>query len=77
MTPTQRTLLAILAFVAISLGSFIWYIATWDPAEREPISYLSPPHLLAQNIPEESSNFNRNSTLGAAPHPCPKTQRSA
>ena len=57
MSPTQRTLLAILAFVAISLGSFIWYIATWDPSEREPISYLSPHPLLAQNIPGEPLNF--------------------
>ncbi len=40
MTPVQRTLLIILAFVVISVGSFIWYIATWDPAEHEPVSVL-------------------------------------
>ena len=29
MTP-RKTLLLILAFVVLTLGSFIWYIATWD-----------------------------------------------
>ncbi|MEO1638425.1 MAG: hypothetical protein AAFU41_04180 [Pseudomonadota bacterium] len=29
MTP-RKSLLLILAFVALTLGSFIWYIATWD-----------------------------------------------
>ncbi|MEM9393150.1 MAG: hypothetical protein AAGA38_04790 [Pseudomonadota bacterium] len=42
MTPVQRTLLIILAFVAVSVGSFIWYIATWDPAENDPLSVLIP-----------------------------------
>ncbi|PJI85141.1 hypothetical protein BC777_3138 [Yoonia maricola] len=31
---TKRTLLMIAAFVILTLGSFIWYIATWDAAER-------------------------------------------
>ena len=30
----RQVLLLIAAFVAITLGSFIWYIATWDPDER-------------------------------------------
>ena len=67
MTPTQRTLLIILAFVTLTLGSFIWYIATWDPSERAPVSTLPAAFLFAQNIPggvENSLNFRR----GAAPH---------
>ncbi|WP_425093423.1 hypothetical protein [Tropicimonas sp. S265A] len=40
MSGIQRTLLIILAFVVLSVGSFIWYIATWDPAERDPVSAL-------------------------------------
>ena len=35
MTP-RRTLLLIAAFVTLTLGSFIWYIATWDSATRAP-----------------------------------------
>jgi hypothetical protein len=27
----------IAAFVVITLGSFIWFIATWDPALRAPV----------------------------------------
>ena len=37
MTARTRTLLLILGFVAFSLGSFIWFIATWDPAKEEPV----------------------------------------
>ncbi|MFY9239365.1 MAG: hypothetical protein WAO78_10945 [Roseovarius sp.] len=78
MSPTQRTLLAILAFVAISLGSFIWYIATWDPAEREPISHLGPHPLLAQNIPGEAfKNPGFLNDRGRAPIPTSPQTRSA
>ncbi len=38
MTPTQRTLLAIFAFIALTLGSFIWFIATWDASKEEPVA---------------------------------------
>ena len=40
MSPTQRTLLIILVFVALILGSFIWFIATWDPAQEQPESRM-------------------------------------
>ncbi|MFD1509722.1 hypothetical protein [Lacimonas salitolerans] len=40
MTPTQRTLLVIAIFVALTVGSFIWFIATWDPAREQPVSFL-------------------------------------
>lgn len=33
-----RTLLLIFAFIALMLGSFIWFVATWNPAERTPVS---------------------------------------
>lgn len=45
MTPMQRTLLMIVVFVALIVGSFIWFIATWDPAQEEPVSYLPPPRI--------------------------------
>ncbi len=31
------TLLAIFAFIAFMLGSFIYFIATWDAEERAPV----------------------------------------
>jgi hypothetical protein len=43
MTPMQRTLLAILLFVALILGSFIWFIATWDPAQEQPVTRHAAP----------------------------------
>ena len=39
MSPVQRTLLAIAAFVAIALGMFIWFIANWDKSKTHPIGY--------------------------------------
>jgi TRAP-type C4-dicarboxylate transport system permease small subunit len=40
MTPTQRTLLVIAIFVALIVGSFIWFIITWDPSQEAPVSSL-------------------------------------
>lgn len=33
----RRIILLIALFVALTLGSFIWFIATWDPGLRGPI----------------------------------------
>lgn len=38
MSGKALTLLVILAFVAFSVGSFIWFIATWDKSREEPVS---------------------------------------
>lgn len=37
-----KILLLIAAFVAVTLGSFIWFIATWDPDKEQPIGQLTP-----------------------------------
>ncbi|PRY78144.1 hypothetical protein CLV80_104108 [Yoonia maritima] len=37
-----KTLLLIAAFVTLTLGSFIWFIVTWDPAKEQPIGQLTP-----------------------------------
>ena len=35
---SKRQIMALIAaFVVITLGSFIWFIATWDPAARAAI----------------------------------------
>ena len=40
MTPIQRTLLAIAAFVTLAVGSFIYFIANWDSSKAAPIGSL-------------------------------------
>ncbi len=40
MTPNQRILLAIMAFVTLTVGTFIWFIASWDPAKKESLTGL-------------------------------------
>ena len=39
----RQVLLLIAAFVTLTLGSFIWYIATWDPCACLP-STFAPSH---------------------------------
>ncbi|MEL6464771.1 MAG: hypothetical protein AAFQ58_07365 [Pseudomonadota bacterium] len=48
MTPIQRTLLAIAAFIAIAIGTFIYFISNWDASKSEPIGMIheSPPFIL-------------------------------
>ncbi|WP_198389333.1 hypothetical protein [Roseovarius faecimaris] len=41
MSPTQRTLLLIFSFVAFMLGSFIWFIATWDAEKEQSLTFAN------------------------------------
>ena len=36
----RQVLLMIAAFLVLTLGSFIWYIATWDAEKRAPTSQI-------------------------------------
>lgn len=38
MNPMQRTLLVIAVFVALIVGSFVWFIVTWDAAKESPVT---------------------------------------
>lgn len=35
-------LILIAAFITLTLGSFIWFIATWDADNEQPIGLLAP-----------------------------------
>ena len=50
MTPI-RTLLLIMAFLVLTVGSFVWYVATWDAAAEEPLTFTFP-----QLLPSEARN---------------------
>ena len=62
MTGIQKTLLAIFTFVAICVGTFVYFIANWDAAKAEPVSHLS-----TQVQPFFSSQILRG--LGQSPSP--------
>ena len=38
----KNTLLLIFAALALMIGSFIWFIATWDASKEEPIGAIVP-----------------------------------
>jgi hypothetical protein len=40
MTGKRMTLLAILAFVTLTLGSFLWFVVTWDPSKEDSVTDL-------------------------------------
>ena len=42
MTGKQITLLAIFAYVALTLGSFIWFFVTWDPSMEQSVTEYAP-----------------------------------
>ncbi len=42
MSGKTLTLLAIMAFVALTLGSFIWFIATWDKKNEVSVTMIVP-----------------------------------
>ncbi len=39
---TAQILLLIGAFLTLTIGSFIWFIATWDAAKEQPVSLTVP-----------------------------------
>ncbi len=42
MSGSTRTVLIILAFVAMVLGSFIWFIASWDASKEQSVTGRVP-----------------------------------
>ncbi|WP_341366611.1 hypothetical protein [Yoonia sp. BS5-3] len=36
----SQVLLLIAAFLALTIGSFVWYVATWDAREQQETSFL-------------------------------------
>ncbi|GGX42818.1 hypothetical protein GCM10007385_08230 [Tateyamaria omphalii] len=69
MTPIQRTLLAIAAFIAVAVGTFIYFIANWDASKAEPIGVL-----------RERSPFilpNKLRGLGQSPSPALSVRTTA
>ncbi len=52
-----RTLLLIFAFLALMIGTFIWFVATWDADAEEPVSITDPAapvFILAIQLPPEA-----------------------
>ena len=43
----RMILLLILAFVALTFGSFIWYVATWSPGPAFALDQILPPEASA------------------------------
>lgn len=39
----SRTLLLIFAFLAFMVGSFVWFVATWDASKEDPVSAVARP----------------------------------
>jgi len=38
----KQTLILIFIAIALMVGSFIWFVATWDASAEEPISMIQP-----------------------------------
>lgn len=74
MTPIQRTLLAIFAFVAVAIGSFIWFIANWDKATTKPIGAVTAPPVQSASVFSVSKKFRE---AGGWPAAIPMSAASA
>lgn len=38
----KKTLILIFAALALMIGSFIWFVTTWDASKEQPISFIWP-----------------------------------
>ncbi|WP_375254773.1 hypothetical protein [Yoonia sp.] len=60
----RQVLLLIAAFVTVTLGSFIWYVATWDADKRaDATSADAPLFILAQKLPPEAPALTTGTLL--------------
>ncbi|MFQ1701719.1 hypothetical protein ACJ5NV_14120 [Loktanella agnita] len=41
----KKTLLLIALFLTLIIGSFIWFIATWEAEKEQPIGMRTPTHM--------------------------------
>ena len=55
----RQILFAILAFVALTFGSFIWFVATWNPEAEPALSFFICP----DKLPPEASDYSQNNRL--------------
>lgn len=58
----------IIAFLTLTIGSFVWFIATWDASKEQPIGLSTPPQLqfviiLPKVLPPEAPAFQERATL--------------
>ncbi|SMX43464.1 hypothetical protein OCA8868_02965 [Octadecabacter ascidiaceicola] len=37
-----RTLLLIFAFLTLMIGTFIWFVITWDASKEDPVNSIRP-----------------------------------
>ena len=60
----RQVLLIIAAFVTLTLGSFIWFIATWDADARTgAMRDDALPFILAQKLPPEAPALSKGTLL--------------
>ena len=50
MSGKNLTLLGILAFVVLVVGSFIWFIVSWDSAKEESVTGVMPAQVEEQAV---------------------------
>ena len=60
-----QVLLLIGAFITLTLGSFIWFIATWNADAEQPVSGLQthPALALVKILPPEAPHAYKRVTL--------------
>lgn len=64
----SKIFLLIAGFLTLTVGSFIWFIATWDAEKEQPIGFNGPPENKFVNIlprihPSEAPAFQERATL--------------
>jgi len=70
----KNTLLLIFAFLALMIGSFIWFVATWDRDAEQPVSQIASPSLILaekrspEGPPAAGASFSENIVSGSDPY---------
>ncbi len=53
----KKTLVLIFAALALMIGSFIWFVATWDASVEDPVSFIRPHKPAPKDPPAAGASF--------------------
>ncbi|WP_143515486.1 hypothetical protein [Pseudooctadecabacter jejudonensis] len=64
----NKTLALIFAALAVMIGSFIWFVATWDRDAEEPITFIWPEKLPPEGRSAPHATLRHMATQPYASH---------
>lgn len=71
MSPIKRTLLIIALFLILSIGSFIWYVVSWEAGQPSTFGEVTEPQSQTPSLFSDLKKSRGSGGWPPVPHPQP------